>query len=95
MKMIKTDFDLKVNVSSSWTVYITKTCQEANMIHQTCLTQKEILGGDWHYHVSTAEVQRDCRVPEFFHDRGYWATIVEHNNGDWDKAPTYTLYIVD
>ncbi len=94
MKMTKTEFTKQVNASSSFIVYITKTHDEAMAIHWFAMTQKEILEG-WHYTVSTVEVQKDCRVPEFFHERGYFATIVEHNNGDWDKPQKYELYIVE
>ena len=95
MKMIKTDFNLKINEGSSWIVYLTKTREEANAIHNTCYSMKSIHTGEWYYNVSTCEVLRDCRVPSFFHDRGYWVTVVEHNNGDWSAKPTYTLYIVE
>lgn len=95
MKMIKTDFKLKVNEKSSWILYITKSYEEASAIHNTCLAMKEIHTGDWYYHVNTCEVLQDCRVPSFFHDRGYWVTVVEHNNGDWRKDPTYALFIVE
>ncbi len=94
MKMTKTDFNVQVNVSSSWIVYITKTHDEAIAIHKFAMTQKEILGDDWYYSVSTVDIKKDCRVPEFFHDHGYFATIIEHNNGDWDKPQKYELYIV-
>ena len=46
MKMTKTDFNIQVNVSSSWIVYITKTWEEAEHLHKFALTQKEIMGGD-------------------------------------------------
>ena len=95
MKMTKTDVNIQVNVSSSWIVYITKTWEEAEHLHKFALTQKEIMGGDWYYTVSTVEVKKDCRVPEFFHDHGYFATVIEHNNGDWNEAPKYELYIVE
>ena len=97
MKMTKTDFNHQVNVSSSWIVYITKTHEEASDLHKFALTQREIMtaADGWHYTVSTVEIKQDCRVPEFFHDHGYFATIIEHNNGDWDKAPKYELYIVE
>ena len=49
----------------------------------------------WYYSVSTAKVLKDCRVPEFFHDRDYWVTVIEHNNGDWNKESKYELYIVE
>lgn len=92
MKMVKTEFQKKGNGSSSYIVYITKTYQEAKIIHEVAMTQKSLLTG-WYYHVQTVDVARDCRVPEFFHERGYYATIVEHNRGSWDKEPTYELYI--
>lgn len=95
MKMIKTDFNIQVNASSSWIVYITRTIEEAQDLHKFALTQKEIMDCDWHYTVSTVEVNQDCRVPAFFHDHGYFATIIEHNCGDWNKVPKYELYIVE
>lgn len=94
MKMTKTEFKKQVNVSSSWILYITKTWKEANDLHNFALTQKEILEG-WYYTVSTVEVKSDCRVPEFFHNHDYFATVIEHNNGDWDKPQKYELYIVE
>ena len=95
LKFIKTDFSLKVNVSSSWIVYVTKTYEAANAIHCMAMTQEAIHGGGWYYSVSTNKVMKDCRVPAFFHDRDYWITCIEHNNGDWNTDPTYTLYIVE
>ena len=94
MKMTKTGVKMQVNDSSSWIVYITKTMEEARNLHKFALTQKDILEG-WYYTVSTVDVKKDCRVPEFFHDHDYYATIIEHNNGDWDKPPKYELYIVE
>ena len=94
-KMIKTNFSLKVNSTSSWIVYLCKSYEEASAIHETCLTQKELLDGNWYFSVSTTKVLQDCRVPEFFHDRGYWVTVVEHNGGDWNKPSSYSLYIAD
>lgn len=49
----------------------------------------------WYYTVGMNKVCKDCRVPTFFHDREYWVVAVEHNNGDWNKKPTYTLYIAE
>lgn len=95
MKLTKTEFEMQVNVSSSYSVYIAKTMEEARNIQKFALTQKKILGDDWYYTVSTVDVLQDCRVPEFFHDHGYFATIIEHNNGDWNKPQKYELYIVE
>lgn len=95
LKFIKTDFSLKVNISSSWIVYVTKTHEAASSIHHMAMTEKAIHGGNWYYTVSTNKVMKDCRVPTFFHDRDYWMTCIEHNNGDWNSAPTYTLYVVE
>ena len=96
MKFIETNFNHKVNESSSWIVYITKTRDEAMSIHNMVLTQMEMHRcGAWYYHVSTKEIGKDCRVPSFFHDNNYWLTAIEHNNGDWNKEPTYKLFIVE
>lgn len=95
LKFVKTDFDIQVNGSSSWIVYVTKTREGANAIHNMAMTQKAIHGGSWYYTVSTNKVKKDCRVPAFFHDCDYWVTCVEHNNGDWNSAATYTLYVVE
>lgn len=94
MKITKTEIKVNVNESSSWIIYITKTYEEAKALHQFAVTQEEMLGG-WYYSVSTSEVMCDCRVPAFFHDRGYHMTVVEHNNGDWNKPQKYELYIVE
>ncbi len=98
MKMTKTNFNMQVNVSSSYIVYIAKTSEEADALHKFAMTQRELLtttDAGWHYTVSTININKDCRVPNFFHDHGYFATIIEHNNGDWNKPQKYELYIVE
>ena len=94
MKFTKTNFKLKLNNSSSWIIYIAKTYEEAIAVQEFAKTQKEMLNG-WYYSVSTAKILKDCRVPGFFHDRDYWVTVIEHNNGDWNKESKYELYIVE
>lgn len=94
MKLVKTNFEMNVNESSSWIIYITKNAEDAQNIYNMCMTQKEIMN-DWYYTISMNKVCKDCRVPTFFHDREYWMVAVEHNNGDWNKKPTYTLYIAE
>ena len=91
MKFTKTNFTLKINTSSSWIIYIAKTYEEASAVHEFAKTQKEMLDG-WYYSIQTAKVLKD---PEFFHDRDYWVTVIEHNNGDWNKESKYELYIVE
>lgn len=96
MKLIKTDFNMKVNAASSWIVYLCNSHEDAQTIHNICLTQRAMhTAGDWYYHISTNKVLEDCRVPSFFHNREYWVTVVEHNNGDWKHEQTYELYIVE
>jgi hypothetical protein len=95
MKITKTNFDMKVNVSSSWIVYITKDLETAQNLLSMEMVHREMLCGEWYYSVSTCKVMRDCRVPSFFHGEQYYSTIVEHNNGDWDKPQSYSLYIVE
>lgn len=94
MKITKTNFEMKF--PTSWIVYICKDSETANMIHNIEMTKKDMLDKNWHYSVSTYhDVHSDCRIPEFFRNRGYAATIVGHNDGDWDKERTYKLYIVE
>ena len=95
MKFVKTEFASPLNNGSSYIVYITKTAEEAMSIHSLAMTQMDMHTGDWYYHVSSADVKKDCRVPTFFHDRGYWMTCIEHNNGNWNSDPTYALYVVE
>lgn len=98
MRFIKTNARMSVNASSSFTIYITRTLEDAQTIHNVLLAQGEMLDQGlegWHYAVQTCKVERDCRVPAFFHERGYWMTAVEHNRGSWDKEPTYCLYIAE
>lgn len=94
MKLTKTDLEVKLKNSSSWIVYIAKTYEEARAVQEFANTQKKMLDG-WYYSVSTKKVLKDCRVPKFFHDRDYWVTVIEHNNGDWNKESSYVLYIVE
>lgn len=98
MKITKTGFDIKVNEGSSWKIYILKDFEAykaSNLmsIMATANQTEEKDGGYWG--VQGCEVLRDCRVPSFFHDRGYWMVSVEHNHGDWKKPQTYELYIVE
>lgn len=97
MKFIKVDFDNapKEEGFSSWLIYITRTKEEAQTVYNMAMTQKTILGEHWRYNVSMMEVLKDCRVPSFFHDHGYWMVAMGHNNGDLDALPTYSLYIVE
>ena len=95
MKLVKTAFKLNVNDSSSWIVYITKDLQKANDIHNIALTQESMFPDGWYHTISTCKVNNDCRVPEFFHGGDYIATVIEHNQGDWNRKPTYELYIVE
>ena len=97
MKITKTDITKEINNSSSWTLYIAKNREEAQAAYEVAKTQRETfrkLKG-WYYSVQLVEVLKDCRVPEFFHDRGYYMTVIEHNNGDWNILPQYNLYIVE
>lgn len=96
MKITKTEFNMKVNVSSSWIIYISKTYEQASAVQEMLKPQKEMLKSNgWYFSVQTVKVCKDCRVPSFFHDAGYFMTVVEHNNGDWSKPATYELNIVE
>lgn len=95
MKINKTNAKVDLGNGSSYVVYITRSMEEADVLHCILATQVPMHKYPWEFHISSVSVLQDCRIPAFFHDRGYWATIIEHNNGDWDKEPTYELYIVE
>lgn len=93
--MVKTEYKLTVNNSSSFVVYICKNYVTARDLTDLLYTQQALLDKDWYYHVTNTEIINDCRVPSFFWNMGLYAVIVEHNFGDWDHDPDYTLYIAD
>lgn len=98
MKLTNTDFNMRVNESSSYIVYITKSKEAYNSIYQMEMKKRELLHDQlgWYYSVDGhVPVQQDCRVPEFFHSDNFLVVCVEHNNGDWNKQPTYKLYIAE
>ena len=97
MKLIGTDFNVKVNVSSSFSVYSTKDEESYHSIYEMEMKKREMLQGlGWYYTVSgRTPVQRDCRAPKFFHGDEYKMVCVEHNNGDWNAEPSYKLYIAE
>ena len=98
MKLTSTDFIMKVNESSSYIVYITKSKEIYSSIYQMEMKKRELLHDQlgWYYSVGGhAPVQQDCRAPEFFHGDNFLMVCVEHNNGDWNKQPTYKLYIAE
>lgn len=97
MKITKTEFKKDVNGSSSWIIYICKTSEEAMEVGKAAFSVIETMSSqdkEWYATMSICKVLKDCRVPEFFHDHGYWCSVIEHNNGDWGAKPNYTLYIV-
>lgn len=78
---------------SSYIIYIADTSEKARAIHSPMVKLKNIHDG-WYWSVSTVEISKDCRIPPLYHDKGYWATIVEHNNGDWQTSPTYEIHCI-
>lgn len=84
---------VKMGNGSSYIIFISDSCERARAIHKPMLNLKSI-HPDWYWSISTVQVLRDCRIPELYHGRGYWATIIEHNNGDWKKAPTYEIQCI-
>ena len=96
MKVTKTSFDMKVNEGSSWKIYVCKDYETYRVLMDIVSTTnvlEEKTGGYWH--AQGCQVLKDCRVPAFFHDRGYWMVSIEHNHGDWNKEQTYELYIAE
>lgn len=96
MNVIKTNFKAPFDNGNSFIIYITNKREIAEEIHKIHDANKAIKPEGWYYSVQTVKVCQDCRVPEFFHDGNYWATIITHNKGDWnDKRSTYELYIAE
>lgn len=94
-KFSKVDTAIKVNISSSWIIYITKNHEDAQDLHRFAMTQKAMMPEGWYYTVQTHQVMEDCRVPEFFHNHDYWMTVIEHNNGDWNKPSNLARQALD
>ena len=98
MRITGTEFNVKVNVSSSFIVYITKSEEVYESLYRMEMMKRELLHDQlgWYYSVSGRQmVQTDCRVPKFFHGETYKMVCVEHNNGDWDKEASYKLYVAE
>lgn len=96
MNITKANFKKPFDNGNSFIIYITKSHEVAEEIHKIHALYKALLPEGWYYSVQTVSVCKDCRVPEFFHDCDYWATIITHNKGDWsDKCSTYELYIAE
>ena len=82
---------------SSYIIWISKNRDKVDAIHRPMMDMGDMhkkLDASWYWHVSTIEVLQDCRIPSLYHGKGIWATIVEHNNGDWDKMPTFEIHCI-
>ena len=77
----------------SYIVYISTNSDKAYALHRPMMDMAATHPG-WHWHVSTVQVLKDCRIPALYHGGRYWATLVEHNNGDWSKSPTYEIHCI-
>ena len=77
----------------SYIIYITTDPDKAYALRRPMMDMAATHPG-WHWHISTVQVLKDCRIPALYHGDRYWATLVEHNNGDWDRAPTYEIHCI-
>lgn len=94
MKINRVDIKKNIGNGSSYKVYVCKTWEAAMAIHKIAMTMKPEADGENYFTVHSAQAT-SCIVPDFFRDKGYCETIIEHNNGNWKNEPTYELYIVD
>lgn len=78
---------------SSYIIYVSEIQEKVDALHKPLLNLKNIHTG-WYWHISTVPVLQDCRIPPMYHGENYWATIIEHNNGDWEKATTYEIHCI-
>lgn len=96
MNITKTNLKVKMECNSSFILYITKTYTNAHSIHEFALTQRNLLTEQgWYYTVQSGMVTKQCFIPEFFHEKDYFYTLIEHNNGDWKKEKNFEIYIVE
>ena len=95
MKIKKTDYRMDVNTSTI--IYVCDTKEAAYSIHSALHANRSMVADnpDWYYTVMTTECVTFCLVPKFFHNKGYWVTMVQHNHGDWNKEATYELNLVE
>lgn len=95
MTITKTNYNMKVNTST--TVYICESYESAKAVQDILNTHKTLIanGSEWYYATMTMKCETFCMVPKFFHNKGYWVTMMQHNQGDWDKEQTYECYLVE
>lgn len=93
---VKAEGHSQIGNGSSYIVYLSKNHDSVAALHHPMLAMKKIhdSSAGWYWTVSTVEVLNDCRVPAVYHGKGMYATIVEHNNGDWNKLPTYEIIVI-
>ena len=87
----------KMDVQTSTIIYVCDTKEAAYSIHSALHANRSMVADnpDWYYTVMTTECKTFCLVPKFFHNKGYWVTMVQHNHGDWNKEATYELNLVE
>ena len=80
---------------SSYKIYLTRSNEVAYSISRGYLHEKYLDRDEKQEKISVGSgmVHKDCRIPEIYHDKGYFYCIVEYKNGDgWDN-PKYELII--
>ena len=96
MNITKTNCKMDVNPSSSFLIFVCKSYEDAKAVEKIARHLIYMFSSiEWYLSIQICEIISDCRVPDFFHKRGYWMLIIEHNNGNWDVRQSYELFIVE
>lgn len=76
---------------SSYKIFLTKSSEVAFMLSDAA--RAKITKDNNIISTGSGSVQKDCRIPEIYHGKGYFYCIIEYKNGeDWNN-PKYDLII--
>ena len=76
---------------SSYRIYLTKSSEVAHLLSGVWSGRNELNTNQKSISRSAGPVNKDCRIPEIFHEQGYFYCIVEYKNGEDWRAPEYEL----
>lgn len=60
-------------------IYLTKSCEVAHLLSAANRGDAKAVS------VSSGNVAQDCRIPELYHDKGYYFCILEYRGLDTPK----------
>lgn len=63
-------------------IYLTKSCEVAHLLSAA---KREDVGTGKLAATSSGSVEKDCRIPALYHDKGYYFCILEYRGLDNSK----------